>query len=137
MRAIGKCLIIEKIKEGTTKTKGGLMLAESQREDIRYIRAKVASCSATPCTITSQSGEFSSVTRASTGNYTPNFVAGTWSQAPTCTITPGSVSSSEGVYASYLSLPTTTSFNFITNRGVTGPGNLIDTSFDIVCFGPR
>ena len=41
MRAIGKCLIIEKIKEGTTKTKGGLMLAESQREDIRYIRAKV------------------------------------------------------------------------------------------------
>ena len=41
MRAIGKCLIIEKIKEGTTNTKGGLMLAESQREDIRYIRAKV------------------------------------------------------------------------------------------------
>ena len=41
MRAIGKCLIIENIKEGTTKTKGGLMLAESQREDIRYIRAKV------------------------------------------------------------------------------------------------
>ena len=41
MKAVGKCLIIEKIKEGTTKTKGGLMLAESQREDIRYIRAKV------------------------------------------------------------------------------------------------
>ena len=41
MRAIGKCLIIEKVKEGTTKTKGGLMLAESQKEDIRYIKAKV------------------------------------------------------------------------------------------------
>ena len=41
MRAIGRCLIIEKIKEGTTKTKGGLMLTESQREDIRYIKAKV------------------------------------------------------------------------------------------------
>ena len=41
MRAIGKCLIIEKVKEGTTKTKGGLMLTESQREDIRYIKAKV------------------------------------------------------------------------------------------------
>jgi chaperonin GroES len=41
MRAIGKCLIIDKIKEGTTKTKGGLMLAETQREDIRYIRANV------------------------------------------------------------------------------------------------
>ena len=43
MKAIGKVLIIEKIKEGTTQTKGGLMLAESQREDIRYIRAKVLS----------------------------------------------------------------------------------------------
>ena len=43
MRAIGKCLIIEKIKEGTTKTKGGLMLAENQREDIRYIEANVLS----------------------------------------------------------------------------------------------
>jgi chaperonin GroES len=41
MKAVGKRLIIEKIKEGTTQTKGGLMLAESQREDIRYIRAKV------------------------------------------------------------------------------------------------
>lgn len=43
MRAIGKCLIIEKIKEGTTKTKGGLMLAENQREDVRYIEANVLS----------------------------------------------------------------------------------------------
>jgi chaperonin GroES len=43
MKAVGKCLVIEKIKEGTTKTKGGLMLAENQREDIRYIEAKVLS----------------------------------------------------------------------------------------------
>ena len=41
MKAIGRNLIIEKLKEGTTKTKGGLMLAENQREDIRYIQAKV------------------------------------------------------------------------------------------------
>lgn len=43
MEAVGKCLIIQKIKEGTTTTKGGLMLAENQREDIRYIEAKVIS----------------------------------------------------------------------------------------------
>lgn len=43
MKAIGKCLIIQKIKEGTTTTKGGLMLAENQREDIRYVEAKVLS----------------------------------------------------------------------------------------------
>jgi len=43
MKAIGRNLIIEKLKEGTTKTKGGLMLAENQREDIRYVEAKVLS----------------------------------------------------------------------------------------------
>ena len=43
MKAIGRNLIIEKIKEGTTKTKGGLLLAENQREDIRYVEAVVIS----------------------------------------------------------------------------------------------
>lgn len=43
MKAIGKCLIIDKVKEGTTTTKGGLLLAENQREDIRYIKAEVKS----------------------------------------------------------------------------------------------
>ena len=43
MKAIGRNLIIEKTKEGTTKTKGGLLLAENQREDIRYVEATVVS----------------------------------------------------------------------------------------------
>ena len=43
MKAIGRNLIIEKIKEGTTKTKGGLLLAETHRDDIRYIEANVIS----------------------------------------------------------------------------------------------
>jgi len=43
MKAIGKNLIIEKAKEGTTKTKGGLLLTEGQREDIRYTKATVFS----------------------------------------------------------------------------------------------
>ena len=43
MKAIGRNLIIQKVKEGTTKTKGGLLLAENQREDIRYIEAQVKS----------------------------------------------------------------------------------------------
>lgn len=41
MKAIGVNLVIQKLKEGTTTTKGGLLLAESHREDIRYIEAKV------------------------------------------------------------------------------------------------
>jgi co-chaperonin GroES (HSP10) len=43
MKAIGRNLIIQKTKEGTTKTKGGLLLAENQREDIRYVEATVVS----------------------------------------------------------------------------------------------
>ena len=43
MKAVGRNLVIKKTQVGTTKTKGGLMLAENQREDIRYIEAKVIS----------------------------------------------------------------------------------------------
>jgi len=43
MKAIGRNLVIKKVKEGTTKTKGGLLLAENQKEDIRYIEANVVS----------------------------------------------------------------------------------------------
>ena len=43
MKAIGRNLIIEKIKQGTTKTKGGLLLAEKQKEDIRYTEATILS----------------------------------------------------------------------------------------------
>tara|TARA_R100001509_G_scaffold12637_1_gene6521 strand:- start:129 stop:389 length:261 start_codon:yes stop_codon:yes gene_type:complete len=41
MKAVGKYIVISPIKETETKTKGGLLLAEAQREDIRYRRAKV------------------------------------------------------------------------------------------------
>tara|TARA_R100000278_G_C5415924_1_gene144826 strand:- start:219 stop:479 length:261 start_codon:yes stop_codon:yes gene_type:complete len=43
MKAIGKYIVIDPIKENNTKTKGGLILAESQREDIRYRRANIIS----------------------------------------------------------------------------------------------
>jgi chaperonin GroES len=43
MKAIGRNIIINKAKEGTTTTKGGLLLAENQREDIRYTEASIIS----------------------------------------------------------------------------------------------
>jgi|TARA_R100000541_G_scaffold55283_2_gene64097 co-chaperonin GroES (HSP10) len=36
MKAIGNNLIVKPYKPGVTETKGGLFLAEKQREDIRY-----------------------------------------------------------------------------------------------------
>ena len=43
MKAVGRNIIIKKTKEGTTTTKGGLFLAETQREDIRYTEATIVS----------------------------------------------------------------------------------------------
>tara|TARA_B100000073_G_C23676289_1_gene550692 strand:- start:16 stop:276 length:261 start_codon:yes stop_codon:yes gene_type:complete len=41
MRAIGNNLIIKKIEESNQETKGGLILTQKQREDIRFQKAKV------------------------------------------------------------------------------------------------
>ncbi len=41
MKAIGKNIVVLPVKENGTKTKGGLLLAEANREDIRYRMAKV------------------------------------------------------------------------------------------------
>ena len=43
MKAIGRNIIINKLKEGITETKGGLLLSEAHREDIRYVEATVVS----------------------------------------------------------------------------------------------
>ena len=41
MRAIGNNLIIKKIEESNQSTKGGLLLTEKQREDVRFQQAAV------------------------------------------------------------------------------------------------
>tara|TARA_B110000908_G_scaffold166023_1_gene216461 strand:- start:466 stop:726 length:261 start_codon:yes stop_codon:yes gene_type:complete len=43
MKAIGRNLIIKSEKLGSKTTKGGLILAEKDREDIRYVVATVVS----------------------------------------------------------------------------------------------
>jgi len=43
MKAIGKNLIVQIAKQGVTETQGGLLLAEKQREDLRYAEGKIIS----------------------------------------------------------------------------------------------
>ena len=43
MKAIGNNLIVNMTKQGISETKGGLFLAEKQREDIRYVEGTVLS----------------------------------------------------------------------------------------------
>ncbi|MGY8976190.1 MAG: hypothetical protein ACKVHD_07920 [Alphaproteobacteria bacterium] len=43
MKAVGRNLIVKPSKVGLAETKGGLFLAEKQREDIRYAEGQVLS----------------------------------------------------------------------------------------------
>jgi|TARA_R110000787_G_scaffold211257_1_gene320942 co-chaperonin GroES (HSP10) len=43
MKAVGRNLIVQPSKVGLAETKGGLFLAEKQREDIRYAEGQVLS----------------------------------------------------------------------------------------------
>jgi len=46
MKAIGKYIVIDPVKENQIKTEGGLILGEQQREDIRYRQATVVAVGA-------------------------------------------------------------------------------------------
>lgn len=99
-------------------------------------RLKIGSvCSSSPCTITSQSGDWiSSVTRSATGIYTVNFKSGYFSLAPTCNITANN--GSNYFFANGNSgFPSTTSWTFHTISS-SGPGDA-DSAFDIICMGPK
>jgi len=41
MKAIGKYIVINPLRETDVKTKGGLILADSQRDDARYRQAEI------------------------------------------------------------------------------------------------
>ena len=43
MKAVGRNLIIQKVEENITTSKGGLLLNKNDRSDIRYIEALVVS----------------------------------------------------------------------------------------------
>lgn len=96
----------------------------------RIERAAVTStCSASPCTIASQSGSWlTNITRASTGNYTFNFASGMFSSAPVCNVI------ANGLIASINTNPTTSSVIIDTKNTA---GTNTDGQFFILCMGPR
>lgn len=81
------------------------------------------SCTSTPCTITTQNTNWvSSISRASTGNYTVNFSSGLFSVAPSCFVT----SSAQGNQKVSTS---TSAYSFTTES----TGSFVDASFDVQC----
>lgn len=88
-------------------------------------------CTSTPCTIHSQSGGVSSVTRGGTGDYIVNFVSNTFSARPSCTM-----SASNGVNVmSPAIIPSSATVAPVNAFDITGA--LRDVYFDLICMGPR
>ena len=114
---------------------GSVTSNSSGAERIERVKVGTASCTTNPCNISSTSGGISSITRQSTGKYNLNFSSG-FSSAPTCTCT----SHDFGVQATFCSAPnnsvtpSTTQWGFETRNYL---NSLVDTSFDIICIGPR
>ena len=89
-------------------------------------------CSASPCTIASQSGSWlTSITRSGAGTYALNISAGTFSARPTCNITGRG---GTGVFCFDGSGSTSTVYNFVCRSDA---GANTDSGFDIRCQGPR
>ena len=87
-------------------------------------------CSASPCFVAQEGSWISSVTRASAGVYTVNFVAGTFSSEPRCTLQNRTGNRRfYGVNAH--------SASSISIAADDSAGTPADTAFSILCTGPR
>lgn len=85
-------------------------------------------CTSTPCTISANSGAFTSVTRSTTGTYAVNYPAGTWSTNPACT---WSANTQESLFGSF---PSSTSVGIVLRNS---SGTNSDGAFTLYCIGPR
>lgn len=105
----------------------------SSSNNERLVRGKITNCITSPCSIMSQSGEITSITRAAVGQYTVNFAAGTFSSAPTCMITCATAGVSVSGSCAFISLESTSGFTFNSNSN----GSNYDGSQSFICMGPR
>lgn len=92
-------------------------------------------CTADPCTIYRKSGGVSSITRNSTGTYTINFLSGTFSAAPTCTMSCNQDGTGIAICnKNNAGVPTSTAFQIITRNT---SNTAVDTETTVICMGPN
>jgi hypothetical protein len=88
-------------------------------------------CSASPCTITSQSGFLTSVTRLGTGDYQLNIAPGVFATSPTCVFTTQDAATQARNVGSWTA-------NTVQYRTfATGSGAAVDQQSQGICMGPR
>ncbi len=88
-----------------------------------------SACSSSPCTIYSQSGGISSVTRVGTGQYTITFNSGEFSAAPSCIVSPVNTGAPNGYYGQTYSA-SATSVNVATQNSLAA-----DAAVNVICMG--
>lgn len=89
-----------------------------------------AACSSSPCSLDLVTSGITNVTRVGTGDYAINFVAGTFSVAPTCV---GTAKSTSGIkILANVSSSTTQAFFQTYNRS---DGTIVDDGFEVICMG--
>ena len=92
-----------------------------------------AACSASPCTITNQTGSWvSSVTRSGTGTYTVNIAAGIFSTRPSCFVTGQVGGAARTCNNNGANTTTTVPIACFSNSGAN-----IDMAFQVLCMGPK
>lgn len=68
-------------------------------ESVKFAGATISTaCTSSPCTLYQNTGGISTVTRSAQGNYSVNFVSGTYSQSPTCSCNPYGINSDWGCF---------------------------------------
>ena len=94
-----------------------------------------SACTASPCVITSQSGQVQQVTHGGTGQYTVAFVPGTFSAAPSCVVTGINAAQACGANNG----PNAGVATSASTPVVCWNGNFagVDSPFSLICVGPR
>lgn len=94
-----------------------------------------AACTASPCTIAYQSGNWvSSITRSSAGTYQVNYAANTFSSLPTCTVSTKYAAGNFKQWALLTGTPTSTEISVaVWNEANVG----VDAGFHLICVGPQ
>jgi hypothetical protein len=97
--------------------------------------SELSSCTSSPCTIYSQSGNWvSSITRNAVGSYTINFVSGIFSAPPSCTCLANQPGLDDAVCGGAPNNSTST--KTINTRNSTSAYR-VDTTVEVICMGPR
>ncbi len=99
----------------------------------RYSAA--ATCTTGTCVAGSRSLSTITATFVSTGSYTLDIPAGTFSAVPTCTCT--TASNSANTFCQQNGSVTATSFPFRTLNTAAAPAAVANDGFSIICMGPR